>query len=96
MVPQPIAPTVMRSEGAGRPGFPNTEEGTIAGKPSAAALEARKRRREKCGTRRSMVRGIKSEGRVIAVPQVWRKGQKTFLETLRRRKQRAETFHPQP
>ena len=38
--------------------------------------------------------GIKSEGGVIAVPQVWRKGQKTFLEAPRRRKRGAETFSP--
>jgi hypothetical protein len=56
-VPQPMAPTVMRSEGAGRPGFPNTDDGTIIGKPSAAALWDKKRRREEVGTRWSMAKG---------------------------------------
>ena len=47
----------MRSEGAGRPGFPKTDEGTMLGNPSAETLAERKRRREKAGWLEFMVRG---------------------------------------
>ena len=42
-----MAPMVMRSEGAGRPPFPKAVAGMMVGKPRAAALVVRKRRREK-------------------------------------------------